>query len=245
MQAKGHSDASAPFLSTPMKILKDLYNILMPRRCVVCQGILEPDETFICTACSIQMPRFPLKSIEDNEPLRMVWNYAPVQYGATLLYYRHQSDYHKMITNIKYRGGEQLGIKLGQWAAMEMEQYGLAEKIDVIVPVPSDSKRQSNRGYNQAELIAIGLGKEMHRPVETFLKRSITGQSQTKLGKKERRENATGKYEANIPASWRGKHILLVDDVLTTGATIGNCAKILLDADPKAKISIVTLAYDG
>ena len=228
-----------------MKILKDLYNILMPRRCVVCQGILEPDEQFICSACSIQLPRYPLKSIEDNEPLRKVWDFAPVQYGATLLYYRRQSNYHKMITSIKYRGGEQLGIKLGQWAAKELEHLQLSEKIDVIVPVPSDSKRENKRGYNQAELIARGLGNVMHRPVETFLKRSITGTSQTKLGKKERRENATGKYEACIPSLWKEKHILLVDDVLTTGATIGNCAQIILNADPQAKISIFTLAYDG
>ncbi|MBR6169590.1 MAG: ComF family protein [Bacteroidaceae bacterium] len=228
-----------------MKILKDLYNILMPRKCVVCQGILEPHEQYICTSCSIQMPRYPLKSIEDNEPLRKVWDFAPVQYGATLLYYRPQSDYHKMITDIKYRGGEQLGIKLGQWAAMEMAHWQLAEKIDVIVPVPSDSKRENKRGYNQAELIARGLGNAMQRPVETFLTRSKTGTSQTKLGKRERRENATGKYEASIPQFWRGKHILLVDDVLTTGATIGNCARTLLNEDSKATISIFTLAYDG
>ena len=228
-----------------MNILKDLYNILMPRRCVVCQGILEPHEQYICAACSIQLPRYPLKSIEDNEPLRKVWDFAPVQYGATLLYYRPQSDYHKMITDIKYRGGEQLGIKLGQWAAMEMAHWQLAEKIDVIVPVPSDSKRENKRGYNQAELIARGLGNAMQRPVEAFLKRSKTGTSQTKLGKRERRENATGRYEACIPQSWRGKHILLVDDVLTTGATIGNCARTLLNEDSKATISIFTLAYDG
>ncbi len=162
----------------------------MPRKCVVCQGILEPHEQYICTSCSIQMPRYPLKSIEDNEPLRKVWDFAPVQYGATLLYYRPQSDYHKMITDIKYRGGEQLGIKLGQWAAMEMSHWQLAEKIDVIVPVPTDSKRENRRGYNQAELIARGWGNAMQRPVETFLTRSKTGTSQTKLGKKERRENA-------------------------------------------------------
>ena len=217
----------------------------MPRKCVVCQGILEPHEQYICTSCSMLLPRYPLKSIEDNEPLRKVWDFAPVQYGATLLYYRPQSDYHKMITDIKYRGGEQLGIKLGQWAAMEMSHWQLAEKIDVIVPVPTDSKRENRRGYNQAELIARGWGNAMQRPVETFLTRSKTGTSQTKLGKKERRENAIGKYEASIPQFWRGKHILLVDDVLTTGATIGNCARTLLNEDPQATISIFTLAYDG
>ena len=228
-----------------MSILKDLYNILMPRRCVVCQQTLEPNEQFLCAACSIQLPRYPLKSIEDNEALRKVWDFAPVQYGATLLYYRHQSDYHKMITDIKYRGSEQLGIKMGQWAATEIADLHLAEKIDVIVPIPSDSKRETKRGYNQAELIARGLGKVMHRPVELFLRKRKAGTSQTKLGKKERRENVTGKYEAYIPPSWKGKHILLVDDVLTTGATIGNCAQILLSADPNAKISIFTLAFNA
>lgn len=228
-----------------MNILKDLYNILLPRRCVVCQGTLEPDEQYLCTSCSVNLPRYPIDNIKDNEPLRKVWNFAPVQYGATLLYYRRQSDYHKMITEIKYRGREQLGIKLGQWAAMEIAELQLGEKIDVIVPVPSDSRRKKKRGYNQAELIAIGLGKAMHRPVASILKRHGTGTSQTKLGQKARRENATGKYEACIPPFLRGKHILLVDDVLTTGATIGTCAQTILSEDPQARISIFTLAIDA
>ena len=76
----------------------------MPRKCVVCQNTLEPTEQYICAACSVQLPRYPLKSIEDNELLRKAWNFAPIQYGATLLYYRHQSDFHNIIIKIKYKG---------------------------------------------------------------------------------------------------------------------------------------------
>ncbi|MBR4643923.1 MAG: ComF family protein [Bacteroidaceae bacterium] len=228
-----------------MNLLADLYNILMPRRCVVCQTILEPSEQYLCTACSIQMPRYPLHSIEDNEPLRKAWNFAPIQYGATLLYYRHHSNFHKIITNIKYKGNEQLGIKVGEWAAMEIAHLQLAEKVDVIVPVPSDKNRKKKRGYNQAELIAEGMGRIMQRPVKNFLVKKESGMSQTRLNKTERRENTTGKFEADIPLPWRGKHILLVDDVLTTGATIGNCAQALLAADSQAKISIFPVAYNA
>jgi ComF family protein len=228
-----------------MNLLKDLYNILMPRRCAVCQGVLEPNEQFLCTACSIQLPRFPLQSIEDNEPLRMVWNFAPIQYGATLLYYRHQSNYHHIITKIKYNGKTELGIMIGQWAAIEIAHFGMREKIDVITPVPSDRKREKKRGYNQAELIADGMGKVMLRPVENLLVKTGTGKSQTKLNQAARRENACGIYKANIPTKYKGKSILLVDDVLTTGATLGNCAQALLAADPEIKISIFALAFNA
>ena len=228
-----------------MSLIADLCNILLPRRCVVCQHTLEPTEQYICTACSVLLPRYPLLSIEDNEPLRKVWNYASIQYGATLLYYRHQSDFHNIIIKIKYKGGVQLGIKLGEWAAMEIAPWQLTQYIDVIVPVPADSVRKKRRGYNQAELIARGMGRIMHRPVLNLLKKKNTGTSQTRLSKNARRENTTGKYEAVIPDMLRGKHILLVDDVLTTGATIGNCAQTLLASDPKAKISIFSLAYNA
>ncbi len=228
-----------------MSLIADLCNILLPRKCVVCQQTLEPSEQYICTSCSIQMPRYPLQSIEDNEPLRKVWNFAPVQYGATLMYYRHQSDFHNILIKIKYKGGAQLGIKIGEWAATEITHLQLAEKIDVIVPVPADRKRIKTRGYNQAEMIARGMGRIMHRPVMNLLIKKDTGTSQTKLSQKARKENTIGKYEANIPQDWRGKRILLVDDVLTTGATIGNCAQAILATDSQATISIFTIALDA
>lgn len=228
-----------------MSLIADLCNILLPRKCVVCQQTLEPSEQYICTSCSIQMPRYPLQSIEDNEPLRKVWNFAPVQYGATLMYYRHQSDFHNILIKIKYKGGAQLGIKIGEWAATEITHLQLAEKIDVIVPVPADRKRIKTRGYNQAEMIARGMGRIMHRPIMNLLIKKDTGTSQTKLSQKARKENTIGKYEANIPQDWRGKRILLVDDVLTTGATIGNCAQAILATDSQATISIFTIALDA
>lgn len=228
-----------------MSLIADLCNILLPRKCVVCQQTLEPSEQYICTTCSIQLPRYPLQSIEDNEPLRKVWNFAPVQYGGTLLYYRHQSDFHNILIKIKYKGGAQLGIKIGEWAATEIAHLQLAEKIDVIVPIPADRKRIKKRGYNQAEMIAKGMGKIMHLPVMNLLTKKDTGTSQTKLSQKARKENTIGKYEANIPQDWRGKHILLVDDVLTTGATIGSCAQAILATDPQATISIFTIALDA
>ena len=134
---------------------------------------------------------------------------------------------------------------MGEWAATEIAHLKLAEKTDIIIPVPTDSERKRRRGYNQAELIAKGMGKVMDLPVMNLIVKKGTGVSQTKLSRTARRENTTGKYIATIPDTWRGKHILLVDDVLTTGATIGNCAQALLACDPKARISIFSLAYNA
>ena len=228
-----------------MSLIADLCNILLPRKCVVCQQTLEPSEEYICTTCSIQLPRYPLQSTEDNEPLRKVWTFAPVQYGATLLYYIHQSDFHNILIKIKYKGGAQLGIKIGEWAATEIAHLQLAEKTDIIVPVPGDRKRIKKRGYNQAEMIARGMGRIMHLPVMNLITKKDSATSQTKLSQVARKENTAGKYEANIPQDWRGKRILLVDDVLTTGATIGSCAQAILATDPQATISIFTIALDA
>ena len=111
--------------------------------------------------------------------------------------------------------------------------------------LPSATERKRRRGYNQAELIAKGMGKVMDLPVMNLIVKKGTGVSQTKLSQSARKENAIGSYKAVIPVEHRGKHILLVDDVLTTGATIGNCAQAILANDPQAKISIFTLAYNA
>lgn len=134
---------------------------------------------------------------------------------------------------------------MGEWAATETAHLRLAEKTDLIVPVPSDSKRRKRRGYNQAELIATGMGRIMNLPVMNLLTKIENGESQTRLGVQARRENAIGSYEAVIPTEHKGKRILLVDDVLTTGATIGNCAQAILANDPQAKVSIFTLTYNA
>ena len=120
-------------------------------------------------------------------------------------------------------------------------QHVIHPEQEPIIPFLS-RMRQLQRGYNQSELIARGLAREFGRPVEKLLRRRGIRQSQTQLGSEERQANAQGIYSAAIPTQQRGKHLLLVDDVMTTGATLTACATALLESDPTARISVFTLA---
>ncbi|MCR4921905.1 MAG: ComF family protein [Bacteroidaceae bacterium] len=223
-------------------LLADMAALLLPRTCPVCNERMVQGESFVCAACSAQWPHYPIKRIDDNMIVRRLWPSFPAVYGSTLFIYRHISPFHNILMRIKYQGYTQLAEELGRWGGRELQATALPEWTDILVPVPLSRMRQLKRGYNQAELIARGMARELDRPVERLLRRKGGRPSQTHLGAKERRANAQGIYTADIPNHLRGKHILLVDDVITTGATLIACATALLEADPTAEISVFTLA---
>ena len=223
-------------------LLADLGALLLPRTCPVCGGRMAQGESFICVACSAQWPRYPIAHIDDNTLVRLLWPSFPAVYGATLFIYRHASPFHNILMRIKYQGHTQLAEALGGWGAREFQETALPQWTDVVVPVPLSRRRRMKRGYNQAELIARGLAREFDRPVECMLRRKEGRGSQTHLSSEDRLANAQGIYSAAVPERLRGKHLLLVDDVMTTGATLTACAQALLEADPTAEISVFTLA---
>ncbi len=183
-----------------------------------------------------------MERIDDNMMVRRLWPSFPTIYGATLFAYRHHSPFHHILMRIKYQGHTRLAEAMDQWGGRELQDTALPAWTDIIVPVPLSRMRRLKRGYNQAELIARGLAREFGRPVETLLRRREGRKSQTRLGSEERLANAQGIYSAAIPQHLCGKHLLLVDDVMTTGATLMACAHALLEADPSAQISVFTLA---
>ena len=228
-----------------ISLLCDLRELLLPRLCPVCGKLLMESEDVLCAFCAIGLPRYHIQHPEDNIMLRTLWDLADVRRATTFLSYNHYSAYHRLIINIKFRGGSDLAVKLGQWAAMEAERQGFWEGIDALVPVPLTRWRRWKRGYNQAEKLALGMSEVTGLPVVNLLKRTKNRTPQSRLSGETRRKNAEGIYHATIPDEWRGKHLVLVDDVMTTGATLGYCAKALLNADKNAGICIFPLAYAG
>lgn len=190
-------------------------------------------------------PRVGFTSIDDNAMLRQLWPHFAAVYGASLIRYRHLSPFHHILMKIKYHGHVELAESLGQWGARELRETALREWADVVVPVPLSRWRQFRRGYNQAEIIARGVAREYSLPMARLLHRREGRTSQTHLSAQERLANAQDLYSARIPRSLLGSHILLVDDVMTTGATLTACALALLEADPSARISVFTLALSG
>lgn len=228
-----------------MSLIRDLKELLLPRTCPVCGKLLMAGEDVLCAFCAIGLPRYRILNIDDNLLLRMVWDRADVRRATTFLTYIHHSPYHNLIINFKFHGMSDLAFKLGQWAAMEAEKQGFWEGIDALVPVPLTRWRRWRRGYNQAEMLARGMSEVTGFPVMNFLKRTKNRTPQSRLKGEARKKNAEGIYKATIPDEWRGKRLVLVDDVMTTGATLGSCANALLCADESATISIFPLAYAG
>ena len=228
-----------------MSLLTDLRELLLPRLCPVCGKLLMPSEDVLCAFCAIGLPRYRIQSTDDNKLLRMLWARVDVRQGMTFLSYNHYSPYHKLIIDIKFHDKSDLAIKLGRWAAMEAMKHGYWENADALVPVPLTRWRRWRRGYNQAEMLAHGMSEVTGLPVVNLLKRTKNRKPQSRLNGEARLKNAEGIYHANIPDEWRGKCLVLVDDVMTTGATLSSCAKALLDADKSAQICIFPFAYAG
>ena len=228
-----------------MSLLNDLKELLLPRFCPVCGKLLMESEDVLCAFCAIGLPRYRIQRIDNNPLLRILWNTANVQHATTFLTYNHNSPYHNLIIGIKFHGKSDLAIKLGRWAAMEAAKHGFWDNADALVPVPLTRWRRWRRGYNQAEMLAHGMSEVTGRPVLNLLKRTKNRTPQSRLSGEARLENAKGIYHATIPDEWRGKFLVLVDDVMTTGATLGSCSIALQNADKDAKICIFPLAYAG
>lgn len=226
-----------------MSLLTDLKELLLPRTCPVCGKLLMAGEDVLCAFCAIGLPLYRILNIDDNRLLRMIWDKADVRRATTFLSYNHYSPYHNLIIGFKFNGMSDLAVRLGQWAALEAKKTDFWESADALVPVPLTWRRRWRRGFNQAEMLARGMSEVTGLPVVNLLKRTRNRTPQSRLSGETRLKNAEGIYQATIPDEWRGKRLVLVDDVMTTGATLASCAQALLDADRSATICIFPLAY--
>jgi ComF family protein len=174
---------------------------------------------------------------------RSLWGRVPCEGVAAYLFFRKGSKVQHLLHRLKYKGQHQIGTFLGQLYGQILVEQPPFNTAQLIIPVPLHPKRQRERGYNQSEMFANGLGKAMAIPVSPQnLVRSNTSETQTRKSRAERWDNVKQIFSVTDPAALEGKHILLVDDVFTTGATIEACATALFKAC-NVKISVVTIAY--
>ena len=175
----------------------------------------------------------------------MFWGHIPIE-RATALFFFTGSNTRNAIHRLKYRTSPHIGEYLGQVLAEEISESSFFEGIDAIVPIPLAKGRLLKRKYNQCDWIANGISKQTGIPVvRNAVKRVRNNKTQTRLSVEERWENVEGIFQLHNPESIAGKHVLLIDDVITTGATVISCAQTLMKAGGNVRFSVVALAMAG
>lgn len=225
--------------------LVPLLHLFFPRCCVVCGASLVEGEEAICTRCNIDMPRTNYHKVKDNLVERMFWGRIPLERATSYFFYRKGSDFRKILHQFKYGGRKELGETMGRFMAAELSAADFFQGMDVIIPVPLHLSKHKERGYNQSEWIARGVSQVTGIPVDvSSVLRDKHTDSQTRKSAYERWENVGGIFRLLHPEHFIGKHILIIDDVLTTGATTVACADVFGEVEG-VKISVLTLAVAG
>jgi ComF family protein len=217
-------------------------DLLYPNLCVICNESLVRGEEMICFHCLHQMPKTNYHLEKDNAVEKRFWGKVPVYRATSYFHFYKGSPFRQLLHELKYRGNKEIGRVMGRFAGIDLLDTDDFASIDVIVPVPLHPKKQLKRGYNQSEWIARGLSEALNKPVDTtHLIRTKENATQTKKSVFERYQNTQGIFALNDVTVFEKKHILLVDDVLTTGSTLEACALALMESS-FVKISVFTLA---
>lgn len=225
-----------------MTFLSSLLDIFFPRTCAGCNNSLSTGENLICTDCLYQMPKTGFWNENENPVARIFWGRVYLQNVSSFLHFQKGGRLQNIIHNMKYKNIKEIGTFLGKLYGYELKNIPNSN-VDLIIPVPLHKSKLRKRGYNQSEYIARGISEVLNLPVNTnSIERYIASDSQTRKSRFERWENVKNVFKIVEPQSFIGKHVLLVDDVITTGATLEACARAILEI-PGTKVSIATLAF--
>lgn len=210
--------------------LFDLLMFFFPVNCLVCDKRLTSPGAVLCLECEYKMPRTGYRDLKDNPVSKVFWGRVPVEMGTSLFRFEKGSAYQTLLHDLKYRGNKKVGAHLGRLLGHELK-YTSFSSCDLLVPVPLHQRRLRERGYNQSEIIARGTSEVMGIPVvSNLLRRADQHHSQTSMGRYERFENVSDSFQLALnPPNVNGKRILLIDDVVTTGATLEACSQILFN----------------
>ncbi len=224
------------------KPLHELLQLIFPDVCCYCGEPLVGDERHLCTHCLAQIPWARHAFFPGNEVEQRLVGRIPCQAGAALLLFRQGNIAQTIVHQIKYEGNLAMAKQYGRLLGAELQSSGRFGDIDCLVPVPLHRRRKRQRGYNQSELLCEAMAEIMHRPVVTDnLYRQRYTDTQTHKDRQARMDNMKEVFAVRHPEYFENKHILLVDDIITTGATTENCYHALC-AVPNLRISIASLA---
>jgi ComF family protein len=228
-----------------MKIpaLNSLLDLIFPKLCVCCGGVLMEGEHNICLTCLYTLPRVVDKDYTNNKVMDLFLGRVRLEKATAWLHFEKESKVQNILHHIKYKDKNKFAQQIGEVMASEMKDF--FADIDAIVPVPLHPKKERMRGYNQSVEIAKGVQGVVGLPMfSQLLERIRFSETQTHKNKEERWQNTQGLFSLEVNEGFEGKHILLIDDVLTTGSTAIACLKCL-EQISNVRLSFLSLAFGG
>jgi ComF family protein len=223
-------------------LLANFLSLFYPELCIICGEPLVENEKYFCFACFLKLPKTNYHLIPDNPAIDRLAGKISLVKASSYLYYNKGGIAQKLIAEIKYKGNRNLGEWIGMYIAKDVLSSGFFQTIDCLVPIPLHRSKENKRGFNQAEKIAKGVSIVTKIPVETNnVLRKEANTTQTRKGVFDRWVNTRNLFYLKNPEKFNGKHILLIDDVLTTGSTLEAVVQSLPDSQ-HVRVSILTLA---
>jgi ComF family protein len=220
----------------------DFISLLFPRLCASCSDSLVKGEEILCLKCLSDLPLTGYENYNDNPVAKIFWGRADVEFASAFCFFEKGNKIQTLLHKLKYRGELEIGVFLGRIYGHDLLKQGKFDDIDIIVPVPLHSKKLKIRGFNQSEEIAKGISEAFQKELVTEnLYRQQDTESQTRKGRFKRWENVEYAFGVKQPDRFVGKHILLIDDVVTTGATMEACCSALTEIEG-VRVSIATVA---
>lgn len=221
--------------------LSDLLGLIYPDVCQCCEAPLVTGEAHLCWNCLLELPELRLPDARNSPIHQVFYGRIPLEEAAAMYLFVKGSPIQEVLHTIKYKGNQKLAVHLGGLMGQYFQQQHFFKSVDAVVPVPLHPKKERKRGFNQSLLIAKGMASKLEKELQPQLVfRNTYTDTQTKKSRFARWENVAEVFSCDA-SSLLGRHILLVDDVLTTGATIEACAQPLLKKG--ARVSVATLAF--
>lgn len=225
------------------QLTSHFFHLLFPRLCAGCQSPLVLGEDTLCLNCLTDLPLTHFEDDPNNPVAQSFWGRFYLENAAALCYFEKGNRMQKLLHQLKYKNNPHVGRYLGEYYGHKLAMLAAYQHIDMIIPVPLHPKKRRLRGYNQSEEVAKGLNIGLRAEVlSDNLSRRFYTETQTHKSREERWDNVDGIFFLKHPEKLKGKHILLVDDVITTGATLEACCQAFAEIEG-IKISIVALAY--
>ena len=226
-------------------MIKNLLNLFFPEVCLACDHQLMDNEADICTNCRHELPTTNLHDEKNNSIEKIFYGRVNIEHATALFFFQKKGIVQKLIHNLKYRGFENIGTVLGKWLGYELQNSEYYKNIDIVIPVPLHKTRLKKRGYNQVEKFAQEIAVALHAEYNSDILIKTTS-TKTQVFKKRlaRWDSSKTSFEVKNEDLLEAKHILIVDDIITTGATIEACANQLFmaNSNKNLKISVATMA---